>query len=60
MISQNNNNLLKLILYDSNYLLPMPVALSEGVINEKERRKQRLIIEGICFRNRIEWDNITF
>lgn len=40
MISQNNNNLLKLILYDSNYLLPMPVALSEGIINEKERRKK--------------------
>lgn len=35
MVGQNSNILLKLILCDSSYLLPIPLALSEGAISEK-------------------------
>lgn len=55
MVSQDRNTLMQVILCDSSYLLPMSPVLPIVAISEEERRKRRLRVEEICFRNRIEW-----
>ena len=52
MVSQDKNFLPQLILCDSNYLLPMPLVLTDRQLVKRKEEKKRLTVEGICFRNR--------